>query len=124
MWLDFRSAGVVEYMTTKEEFTKAYRICRTWITASCLGLTALWCFIFFGIGMRFKEWFNAHGYGAALWVVFTLALFLTGCGLAARFFYKRHGMICPSCGGWIGTQQWMVKTGRCPRCQAAMFHDA
>jgi hypothetical protein len=111
-------------MITKAEFSRAYRISRRWITASCFGLTALWAFVFLSIGIRFEAWFDTHIYGAALWVIFTLALYVTGILVVARLFYKRHGMICPSCGDWIGSQVLMLKTGRCPRCRSEMFHDA
>ena len=111
-------------MVTKQEFSRAYRVSRRWITVGALGLTALWFYVFLTIGMKFKAWFDAHDVAALLWIVITLVLFVTGVGCVAKMIYKRHGLVCPSCGDWIGSQPMMLKTGRCPKCQKEMFHDA
>lgn len=95
-----------------------------WISVGGLGLAGLWGFVFTAVDMKYKAWFAAHDVAAGLWVVISLVLFAIGVGCVARMIFKKHGLVCTSCKHWIGSQPLMLKTGRCPKCQNEMFHDA
>jgi hypothetical protein len=109
---------------TKQEFSRAYRVSRRWVSVGALGLLALWLWVFLAVSLKFKRWFDAHDTVALLWAGFTLVLFVAGVAGIAKFVYKKYGLTCPSCGGWIASQTMMLKTGRCPKCKREMFHDA
>lgn len=86
-------------------------------------MTVLWFGIFLAVGSKVRAWFGASDAAAVIWIAIALTLFVTGVFCIARLVYKRHGMVCPSCGDWIASQPMMMKTGRCPKCQTEVFHD-
>ena len=110
-------------MVTKQEFSRAYRVSRRWMTVATLGLTALWFYVFLTVGLKFKAWFDAHDVANLLWIAIALVLFATGVLCMAKIIYKHYGLVCPSCGDWIASQDRMLSTGKCPRCKTEMFCD-
>lgn len=108
---------------TRQEYARAYQVSRRWVTAGVLLLTILWFCVFLSAGSKVKTWFRGSDAAELSWIALSLALFVAGVFCIARIVYKRHGLVCPSCGDWIASQPMILKTGRCPRCKKEMFHD-
>jgi len=111
-------------MMTRQQFTRAYQVSRRWVTVGVLALTILWFCLFLAVGSKVKTWFSASDAAELSWIAIALGLFVTGVFCIAKFVYRRHGLVCPSCGNWIASQSMMLKTGRCPKCKEEVFHDA
>ncbi len=111
-------------MMTRHQFSRAYQVSRRWLTVGVLVLTVLWFWFFLAVGSKVKTWFSGSDAAELSWIGIALVLFVTGVICIAKFVYKRHGLVCPSCGDWIASQPMMLKTGRCPKCKTEMFHDA
>ena len=111
-------------MHTKQQFTEQCRAYRLQFTVAAVGLSVVWGFVCVAVHILFRPWFRTHSTAEEFVVAFSLVLLAVSYGIVAKVLHKRHGLVCPSCGDWIGSQHLMLTTGRCPRCKTAMFHES
>ena len=111
-------------MLTKEQFATEYRACQREATLAVVGVSVLWGFAFVVVSIRLKPWFQSHSIAEGSFLVLALVLLAICYGVVAKVLHRRHGLICPLCGDWIGSQRRMLSTGRCPRCDTEMFYGS
>ena len=109
-------------MLTKQQFGDELRTCRRRLSFAFVGMTVLWGLVFPVVCDL--HWFHSHTALQGLFVVFVLVLLAVSYAVVARVLYARHRLVCPSCGEWMGSQSRMLSTGRCPRCEAEVFHES
>jgi protein-S-isoprenylcysteine O-methyltransferase Ste14 len=111
-------------MPTKEQFAREQRVCRVQMSVAAVGITVIWAVVLTGASAPLGSWFRLHPIAEAGGVVVALVLLALCYALAAKVLHRHHGLVCPSCGDWMGAQHVMLKTGRCPRCETEMFQKS
>ena len=109
-------------MHTRQQFGSELRACRWQLSFALIGATILWMLAFPVICDL--HWFHSHTTLQGVFVVLSLVLLAISYALIAKLLYNRHGLVCPSCREWMGSQSRMLSTGKCPRCKAEVFHES
>ena len=109
-------------MLTKAEFANGCRVYQRQIIGAVTVLTVAWGLITTVFAVQFERWFRAHTdalFGFFLFV--SLVVYMAGVIFAARKIARRRGVMCPSCGNFMGELQLMLKTNKCRRCHSAIY---
>jgi hypothetical protein len=109
-------------MRTKQQFGDELRVCRWQLSFALVGVTVLWMLVLPVICDL--PWFHSHTALQGAFIVLALVLLAVSYAVVAKILYSRRGLVCPSCGDWMGSQSRMLSTGRCPRCKAEVFHES
>ena len=106
-------------LLTKQQFGDKLRISRWQFSFAVVGVTVLWGLVFPAVCDL--HWFGSHTALQGAFVVLAIVLLPVSYAVVAKLIYRRHRLVCPSCGDWTGSQSRMLSTGKCPRCKAEML---
>jgi hypothetical protein len=108
----------------KAQFANAVKACERQTTIAGLGAVIVWgAIVFVGINQYGERLRSCSEFVFGGLLAISLVALMTVVIFAARIIHKRNGVICSSCGNWIGDQKRMLATGKCPRCKTEVYTE-
>jgi hypothetical protein len=106
---------------TKSDFISARRKFKREISWFCVAILFLWFPLSYPVFHH--DWFLRTSKLVAALLLGAWALIpLVSMWFLSKFLHQKHNLVCPSCHEWLIWPDSIENTGKCPKCQAQIFH--